>query len=181
MGLAFAAVVYRTGWNWLSLEYCIFVFGLIIVSFIDLDFMILPDVFTLSGILIGLGGSLLDPARSFYSSFFGVLMGGGFLWAVAYIYLAVRKEDGMGGGDIKLLAWIGAVLGWPAIPFVILCSSLVGSFVGLIVAFKTQKGLKSSIPFGPYLSLAALIYILGGDEIGHWYLSLFLPSLVSSN
>jgi leader peptidase (prepilin peptidase)/N-methyltransferase len=154
---------------------------LAVVSFIDLDFMILPDVFTLSGIVIGLLGALLNPDRSFYASVFGVLMGGGFLWAVAYVYLAVRKEDGMGGGDIKLLAWIGAVLGWQAIPFVILASSLIGSVVGLIVAYRSKMGLKSSIPFGPYLSLAALIYILGGDEIGQWYLSLFLPSLVSSN
>ncbi len=87
----------------------------------------------------------------------------------------------MGGGDIKLLAWIGAVLGWTAIPFVVLCSSLLGSFVGLALAFRKKEGLKSSLPFGPYLAFAALLYILGGDEIGRWYLSLFLPSLASLN
>ncbi len=173
----FASITFKIGVSWLLLEYLIFAFGLVVVSVIDLDHMLLPDIFTLSGIVIGLVGAWLNPERSFLPSFYGVLMGGGFLWAVAYIYFALRKEEGMGGGDIKLLAWIGAILGWTAIPFVILCSSLLGTFIGIGSAIKNKKGLKSSIPFGPYLALAALIYILGGDQLGQWYLSLFLPEL----
>jgi leader peptidase (prepilin peptidase) / N-methyltransferase len=81
----------------------------------------------------------------------------------------------MGGGDIKLLAWIGAVLGWTSVPFVVLVSSILGSIVGLGLAFRSKAGLKSVIPFGPYLALAALLFILGGEAIGLWYIGLFLP------
>ena len=108
-------------------------------------------------------------------------LGGGFLWAVAYIYFIVRKDEGMGGGDIKLLAWIGAVLGWTSVPFVILSSSVIGSLVGLIVMWKSKSGLKASIPFGPYLALAAVLYIVCGRELGQWYIELFLPRLIGVN
>jgi leader peptidase (prepilin peptidase) / N-methyltransferase len=83
----------------------------------------------------------------------------------------------MGGGDIKLLAWIGAILGWQAIPFVILASSLVGSVIGLALTWRSEAGLKASIPFGPYLAAAALLYLFGGQAIGQWYLDVFLPGL----
>jgi leader peptidase (prepilin peptidase) / N-methyltransferase len=181
MGLLFGALFWRYGWSWTTLEYLVFGFGLVTVSVIDMDHMILPDEFTLSGIVIGLLGAALNPEREFMPAIIGVLMGGGFLWAVAYVYLTLRKQDGMGGGDIKLLAWIGAVLGWHSIPFVIMASSLVGSVVGLIIMRKSSAGLKASIPFGPYLALAALLYIFGGDVIGQWYLELFVPALITPN
>jgi leader peptidase (prepilin peptidase)/N-methyltransferase len=174
MAIAFAGLFQRYGMSWTLLEYLVFSFGLITVSFIDFDHMILPDVFTLSGIVIGLIGAALNPERVFLSSLWGVLLGGGFLWAVAYAYYLIRGEEGMGGGDIKLLAWIGAVLGWTAVPFVILSSSVVGSLVGLTIAIKTKGGLKATIPFGPYLALGALIFMFGGDQIGHWYLQVIL-------
>ncbi|MGE0762502.1 MAG: A24 family peptidase [Bdellovibrionales bacterium] len=181
MSLLMTAVVWRFGLSWLTVEYLIFVFGLVIVSFIDLDHLILPDEFTLSGIVIGLVGAVLNPQRDFMPAFWGVLMGGGFLWAVAYVYLALRKQEGMGGGDVKLLAWIGAVLGWQSIPFVILTSSLLGSVVGLAAARKSGLGMKASIPFGPYLALAAILYIFGGSRLGAWYLEIFLPGLSGVN
>jgi leader peptidase (prepilin peptidase)/N-methyltransferase len=143
--------------------------------------MILPDLFTLPGIVIGLLGAALNPEREFLPSLFGVLMGGGFLWLVAFLYLLVRKEEGMGGGDIKLLGWIGAVLAWPSLPFTVLISSILGSLVGLALAFRRSSGLKSVIPFGPYLALAAVIYMLGGDRLGLWYIGLFLPSAIPVN
>ncbi len=178
MGALFTSVVWQYGTSWIALEYLVFVFGLVVVSFIDLDHMILPDEFTLSGILIGLLGATLNPGREFWPALAGVLMGGGFLWAVSYVYLALRKQEGMGGGDIKLLAWIGALLGWQSIPFVILTSSLLGSVVGLVAARKSGAGLKASIPFGPYLALAAVLYIFGGARLGAWYLQIFVPGLV---
>lgn len=182
-GCAFAAVFSRFGFTWYTAELIVFVWSLITVSFIDLDHMILPDVFTLSGIVIGLVGAALNPLpeRDFMSSLAGVLMGGGFLWFIAYIYYVWRKADGMGGGDIKLLAWIGAVLGWKAVPFVILASSVIGSVVGIVLALRSKAGLKSEIPFGPYLALAAFLYLMGGDVIGLWYIGLFLPSSTSVN
>ena len=180
-GLCFAGVFARFGFQWVTCEYLLFVWGLIVVSFIDLDHMILPDMFTLPGIAIGLAGSALNPERGFWSAFAGFLIGGGFLWLIAYLYYVLRGEEGMGGGDIKLLAWIGAVLGWTAVPFVILVSSVLGSFVGLVLALRSQAGLKSVIPFGPYLALAALIYIFGGEAIALWYIGLFLPASTSVN
>lgn len=171
----FLAVFLKFGWSWYTLELLYFVWALVVCSVIDLDHMILPDVFTLSGIVMGLAGAALNPERDFPGALAGMLMGGGFLWAIAYLYYVLRKEEGMGGGDIKLLAWIGAVLGWTSIPFVIMVSSIIGSIVGLALAFRSQTGLKSVIPFGPYLAGAAILYLLGGEELGRWYISLFLP------
>lgn len=176
MGFLFLLLYWHVGWSWLLLEYCILTFGLVTISFIDLDHRIIPDVFSLSGIVLGLLGAALNPEREFMDAFLGFLMGGGFLWLIAYIYFVIRKEDGMGGGDIKLLAWLGAYLGWKAIPFIILSSSLVGTVAGLILIARGGN-MKSSLPFGPFIVLGAYIYIFGGDQLANWYISLFLPSL----
>lgn len=165
------------GLSWNFVEALCFLFPIVICTFIDLDHMILPDKFTLSGIVIGLIGSLLNPDRQFYEAFLGVLLGGGFLWLLAYLYFVFSGRDGLGGGDIKLLAWIGAVLGWRSIPFVILVSSILGSIVGLILSKKNPDGLKTMIPFGPFLAIGAVIYLFGGGWLGEIYLNLFLPGL----
>ncbi len=171
-------LVYKVhGFSWTTLELLYFTFALIVVSGIDIDHFILPDKFTLSGIVIGLVGAAINPERTFLDAFFGVLLGGGFLWAIAYFYYVLRKEEGMGGGDIKLLAWIGAMLGWSAIPFVIIVASIVGSILGLALAAKQAKGLKTIIPFGPYLALGAMVIVLGGKAWADSYLRLFLPFL----
>lgn len=175
MGALFAAAGAVIGWQWTLIEALPFIFGLVTCSFIDLDHMILPDKFTLSGIVIGLTGAALNPDRSFLDALYGVVMGGGFLWAVAYLYFVFRGHEGMGGGDIKLLAWIGAVLGWQAIPVVILVSSVIGSIVGVALALRTKGGMKMkhAIPFGPYLAGAALLYLLlDGERLSGWYLAL---------
>ncbi len=173
MALLFAKVGYDFGLSWFTLEALYFVFALVTVSMIDLDHMILPDKFTLSGIAIGLIGAALNPERDFLHALYGAVAGFGFLWAVAYAYYLVRGREGMGGGDIKLLGWIGAVLGWTAIPFVILVSTLIGSIVGAIMATRTKDGMSYAIPFGPFLAGAALIYLLfDGKRLGDWYLAL---------
>lgn len=177
MGVLFALSYHYAGLSWTLLEYLIFVFGLVVCTFIDIDHMILPDEFTLSGIVIGLLGAALNPQREFLDALLGMLMGGGFLWGMAYVYYLLTKQEGMGGGDIKLLAWIGAILGWKAIPFVIMSSAIIGSVVGLIIARKQKAGLKTVIPFGPYLALGAVLYLFGGETIALWYLDLFLPAL----
>ena len=196
MSFLFGIAWLRFGWSPTLIEALIFIFSLVVCSFIDLDHMILPDKFTLSGIVIGLTGALLNPNRVFLDSVYGVLLGGGFLWAIAYFYLLIRKREGMGGGDIKLLAWVGAVLGWKAVPFVILAASLLGSVVGIAIAlFTKRKSADTSagtsaegspeaqseesdipafaIPFGPFLAAAALVYLLA-DGVGwtQWYLDL---------
>ena len=125
MGALFAMAGYTIGFNWTLLESLIFIFCVTTASFIDIDHMILPDKFTLSGIVIGLLGAWLNPEREFLPAFIGAAAGFCFLYAIAYLYIVFRNREGMGGGDIKLIAWIGAVLGWKAIPFVILVSSLL--------------------------------------------------------
>jgi leader peptidase (prepilin peptidase) / N-methyltransferase len=176
MGAVFCTVYLYYGITPTTIELLIFSFGLVTVTFIDFDHMILPDVFTLSGIVIGLVGALLNPDRQWWPAFLGVLIGGGFLWAISAIYFALRKIEGMGGGDIKLLAWIGAVLGWQAIPFVILTASLSGTLVGVLVMLKSRGNMQTAIPFGPYLALGAFFFIFGGQEIAAKYISFFIPS-----
>ncbi len=181
MALLFALLFYTLGWQYVLPEYLIFTFALVVAGAVDLEHKILPDSLTLSGILIGLAGALLNPAegREFWPALAGVLMGGGFLWFIALCYYAFRKEEGLGGGDIKLLAWIGAVLTWKAVPFVILLSCFAGLLTGLVmVAVSRSKGyLQQSLPFGPYLGFSALIYIFCGEKLAHSYLSLFLPQI----
>ena len=176
MASLFALLIYQYEVTWTSLEYLILIFGLVTASFIDYDHMILPDEFTLGGLIIGLIGAALNPERSFLEALLGVLFGGGILWLVAYIYFIFTGRDGLGGGDIKLLAWLGALLGWKAIPFIILTSSIVGSIVGLILSRKTEEGLKTMIPFGPFLALGALLYLYGLKSVGLWYIDLFFPN-----
>lgn len=173
----FALAFLKLGWSWFLLEILVFFLGLVIVSFIDIDSFLLPDIYTLPGMVLGLLGALLNPERGFLDAAFGLLLGGGFLWAVAYFYFLIRKEEGMGGGDIKLLGWIGAVLGWQSIAFVIISASLVGTAGGLLVASREKKGMKTVIPFGPYLALGAVLFVLGGEWIAEQYSQFFLPFL----
>lgn len=173
MAVLFALAGYCLGPSWYLLEALIFIFMVVCASFIDLDHMILPDKFTLTGIVLGLIGAALNPEREFLPALYGVLLGGGFLWSIAYLYYALRGREGMGGGDIKLLAWIGAILGWKAVPIVILLSSVIGAIVGIILAIRTKDGMALAIPFGPYLSGAALVYLLAnGVQWADWYLAM---------
>lgn len=173
MGLVFSAVYFRFGLTWTCLEYLVLSFGLVTVSFIDLDHRIIPDEFSLSGIVLGLLGAALSPERSFSDALVGMILGGGFLWAVAYMYLVLRKQDGLGGGDIKLLAWIGAYLGWVSVPFIILVSSILGTIFGLVLIVRGGS-LKSSLPFGPFIVAAAYVYLFAGSDLARWYVELFL-------
>lgn len=176
-GLLFLSVYLNYGLTWTSLELFILVLGLVIVSGIDLKSYLLPDVYTLPGILIGLLGAWLNPERHLVDSILGVLVGGGILWSLAYFYFLWRKQEGMGGGDIKLLAWLGAVLGWEAIPFTLLVSSIVGSLAGLLTMPYSQKGFRTIIPFGPFLAFGGLLYALGGRWIAEIYNQFMLPFL----
>jgi leader peptidase (prepilin peptidase)/N-methyltransferase len=173
--LLFLGIYLRMGLTWTWLEMAIFAWAGLVASAIDVDHRILPDVITLPGIVIGLLGALLNPDRLFIDALVGVIGGGGFLWLVAYIYSAIRKEEGMGGGDIKLIAWIGAVLGWRAVIFSILVSSITGSVFGLCTAAFKKSGLKTAIPFGPFLYSAAILYIFIGVGAVHAYLEIFFP------
>lgn len=163
--------------------------ALIAVSFIDLDHRIIPDVISLPGIILGLLVSFVKPAghndflvrfvfktikgavnMATLDSLLGIFIGGGLLYAVAVLFFLITKKEGMGGGDIKLLAMIGAFLGWSSTVFTILVSSLLGSLVGIALMLVKGTDSKYAIPFGPFLSMGAVIYLFFGREIIRWYL-----------
>lgn len=162
----------RFGLSWSYLFYFAFVAGLIVITVIDLFHQIIPDVISLPGIGVGLLASLILPDLTFLNSLIGMLLGGGSLFVVATLYQWLFKREGMGGGDVKLLAMIGAFLGWKAVILTILLSSLIGSITGMIVMVAKGKDFKYAIPFGPFLSLGAVISLFYGEKIITWYLYL---------
>lgn len=147
-----------------------FVAALIVITVIDLYHQIIPDVISLPGIGVGLIASFILPQITFFNSLIGVLLGGGSLFIVGTLYQWIFKREGMGGGDVKLLAMIGAFLGWKAVILTILLSSLIGSITGIIIMVLKGKDFKYAIPFGPFLSLGAVISLFYGEEIIRWYL-----------
>jgi len=150
----------------------LFAAALIIITFIDLDYQIIPDIISIPGIFLGIGASFFIPIMSWFESLFGILIGGGFLLLVAIGYKWLTGREGMGGGDIKLIAMVGAWLGWKAIPFVLFSSSLIGVLIGGGTGLMKKRGLRSRIPFGPFLSISSIIYIFFGPEIISWYIAL---------
>jgi leader peptidase (prepilin peptidase)/N-methyltransferase len=115
---------------------------------------------------------LILPQLTLFDSLKGLLLGGGSLFVVATLYQWLFKREGMGGGDVKLLAMIGAFLGWKAVILTILSGSLIGSIIGISVMILKGKDFKYAIPFGPFLSLGAVISLFYGENIIRWYLFL---------
>src|SRR5919106_590285 len=158
----------------------VFVAALIVISFIDLDVRIVPDVISLPGIVVGLVLSVIGYfvirnestiLPSPVSSILGVLAGGGFLLATAWLYEKVTGVEGMGGGDIKLLAMIGAFLGWPSVPITLFFASLVGSVVGIGCMVATGAGRRLALPFAPFLCAGAILFIFFGEDLIQFYVS----------
>ena len=162
----------RFGISWSYLFYFSFIASLIVITVIDLHHQIIPDVISLPGIGIGLLASFILPHLTFLNSLIGMLLGGGSLFLVATLYQWLFKREGLGGGDVKLLAMIGAFLGWKAVILTILLSSLIGSITGMIIMVAKGKDFKYAIPFGPFLSLGAVVSFFYGEKIITWYLYL---------
>jgi leader peptidase (prepilin peptidase)/N-methyltransferase len=151
------------------LFYFSFVAALVVITVIDLYHQIIPDVISIPGIGVGLLSALILPHITFFNSLIGIILGGGSLFVVATLYQWLFKREGMGGGDVKLLAMIGAFLGWESVIITIISSSLIGSITGIImIAFK-GKNFKYAIPFGPFLSLGAVITLFYENKILFWY------------
>lgn len=150
----------------------IFCSSLVVITFIDLDHQIIPDSISLPGIAVGFLFSFFLPWSGWLNSLLGILLGGGSLLLVAWGYEKLTGKEGMGGGDIKLLAMMGAFLGWRSIPFIIFASSLVGSVLGIGAMIVTKRDGKLAIPFGPFLALGAILYIFYGRLLINWYLSI---------
>ncbi len=170
---------YRFGFDPAFFIYLIFVAGLIVIAFIDLDARIVPDVISLPGIGLGFVSAImawklsLDPGATVPSplnSFLGILLGGGILLFVAWLYHFLTGKEGMGGGDIKLLAMIGAFVGWPSVLLTLFFASLSGSVVGLGLMFIKGVDSKYALPFAPFLCLGALLALFFGSELISFYL-----------
>ena len=178
---------YKYGVTIKTFVYVILALSLIVISFIDLEHFIIPNVITFPGILIGLLYNLLitdwgllinilpkiDPGNIFFivpkipalNSIFGIIIGGGTLLLIAYLYKLIRKREGMGMGDVKLLAMLGAFLGINGVFFIILVSSLVGSVIGITIILLQKGNMKLALPYGPFISLAALIFLFTGPVV----------------
>ena len=171
-GLFALATFLKFGLSLETVIYFAFIACLLVVTFIDLDHRIIPDVITLPGIPICFAASFVLPDITYKAALLGILVGGGSLFLVAWVYSLITKKEGMGGGDIKLLAMMGALLGWQGVLFTVFVSSLVGTLSGLAVMLKSRQGMKLAVPFGPFLAIGGITYIFFGTYLIDWYFNL---------
>jgi leader peptidase (prepilin peptidase)/N-methyltransferase len=179
--------------------YLAFSDALLVLAFIDLDHRILPDPITLNGIWVGILASvyLAQPSPlvarvlrmagvettnprviALVASLLGMVVGGGLLWAVAEAYLRFRGIEGMGFGDVKMMAMVGAFLGAPLTLLTLMIGSLLGSVIGLAFIRLASKTREYELPFGTFLSMAGIISVLYGEDLIRWYITrLIQPSL----
>jgi len=182
-GLFYLAVFQRTGAEFAFIPIAAIVSMTIVLIFIDLEIQILPDVIDLPGIAIGVAiGAFrfgerypeFTLAESWLESLIGAAMGALVLFGIAFAYQLIRRVEGMGLGDVKMLAMIGAIVGWRALFPVLMIASISGAAVGLLVAARSRRGMQAAIPFGIFLGLGLLVVIFFGPTLLRWYLALLL-------
>jgi leader peptidase (prepilin peptidase) / N-methyltransferase len=152
----------------------VFACALVVLFAIDLEHQILPNVITLPGIAVGWLFSLVGPP-GWQASLAGIVLGAGVLYGTAAAYYLVRREEGLGMGDVKMLAMIGAFLGWKAVLLTLVLASFSGALVGVGMMAASRGGMRYALPFGTFLAVGALIAMFVGDAIIAWYLG-FLPA-----
>lgn len=171
MGL-FLAHYWMLGAQPLLVVRLLFSAALIVLFVIDLEHQILPNRITLPGIAVGFVASLgLWPG--WRDSLLGILLGGGILWAIAEAYFRVRREEGLGMGDVKMLAMIGAFLGWQQVLVTLVLSSAAGALVGVALMAAGRGTMKDALPFGTFLALGAVASSLVGSDLVAWYVALY--------
>jgi leader peptidase (prepilin peptidase)/N-methyltransferase len=149
--------------------------ALVVIFFVDLDFQIIPDLITLPGMALGLAVSLVPGGLGIVDASIGLVVGGGALYLIALLGDWLFKKESMGGGDIKMAAMLGAFLGWQKVIFIFIASAVIGLLVSVIVmAFSSKLRQTRIIPYGPFLSLAAIVAIVYGDRL----ISLYLASVI---
>ncbi|AEP30776.1 prepilin peptidase [Brumicola nitratireducens] len=166
-----AVVAYQLGFGLTGAAFILGTWLLVAMTFIDLDKMLLPDSLTLLLLWIGLGISCFESTISPIDSIIGAIIGYLILWSIYWAFKLLTGKEGMGYGDFKLLAALGAWVGWQHLPIIILLSSVVGAVVGITLMFIKKKDSDLAIPFGPYLAAAGWLTMLYGDLIADWYLS----------
>jgi len=167
-GLLFVALYSKFKFSVDFIIYTILSTILLVISMIDYDFKIIPDIITIPVMMLGLLLSFLALPITFFNSFFGLLIGGAIFYSIAII-----TKGGMGGGDIKLISMIGTYVGWQGVLFTIFSGAMIGSVIGLILVLAKKKNRHDKIPFGPFLAGGAVLFILLGNNLIHWYLNLF--------
>ncbi|KQT43685.1 MULTISPECIES: A24 family peptidase [unclassified Methylophilus] len=165
------AVAVQYGYSHLTLFALIFVFALIALTFIDFDTQLLPDDITLPLLWLGLLLNLNNGFTDITSAVVGAMAGYLVLWAVYWLFKLVTGKEGMGYGDFKLLAAIGAWFGWQLLPAVILLSSVVGSVIGIALILFKGKTRQTAIPFGPFLALGGIAALFYGQALASFYLA----------
>ena len=150
----------------------IFACAMIVLFAIDLEHHLLPNVITLPGIVAGFAFSLVMPPGP-VSSLVGILVGGGVLWLIGEGYYRFAGQEGMGGGDVKMLAMIGAFLGWKLVLVTLVFSSIAGAVIGLGLIVTRRGDMKYALPYGTFLALAGLFASLHGEGIVKWYAGLY--------
>lgn len=170
--LLFVMVVWATPPGPLMISRLLFVCLLVPLFFIDLELQILPDQITIPGIVAGLLLSVIAPP-GWRSAVLGILTGAGLFYAVFYAYYLWRRVEGMGFGDLKMLAMIGAFLGWKAVLVTLILSSLLGALAGGLLILIKRAGMETAVPFGTFLAVGALAAMLVADPFLDWYLGSF--------
>jgi len=172
-GLAFGYAAWRFGFSLAGVGAMLFLAIMIALTFIDADTQLLPDDLTLPLLWAGLLINLFHTFTTLPNAVVGAAVGYLALWSVYWLFKLATGKEGMGYGDFKLLAAIGAWLGWPLLPLVILLSSLVGAVIGIALIVLAKRGRNVPMPFGPYLAIAGVIALFWGNEINRTYLGLF--------
>ena len=170
--LTWVLIVWLTPPGWLLVSRLLLATALIVLFAIDYEHQLLPNVITLPGIAIGFALSLVTLPGPI-DSLLGIVVGGGVLYAIATGYYLLRKEEGMGMGDVKMLAMIGAFLGWKAVLVTLVLSSFSGAIIGMIMMSLQRGGMKYALPFGTFLAIGAVIAMLVGDPLVAWYAGFF--------
>ena len=173
-GLLSVAVVFYVGVNWSGLAALVFTWSLIALTMIDFDTYLLPDDITLPLLWLGLIVNNFNTFTDLPSALWGAIAGYLALWSVYKFFKLVTGKEGMGYGDFKLLAALGAWMGWQMLPQIILLSSLVGAVIGISMIVIRGRDKNIPIPFGPYLAIAGWIAFIWGDTINQSYLKLFV-------
>ena len=169
--LMFAAAWWYFGPGLLLASRLIFGSALIVLFAIDLEHHLLPNAITLPGIVVGFAFSLFA-GPGWLSSLIGIAVGGGVLWAIAEAYYRIRHEEGLGMGDVKMLAMVGAFLGWQLTLLTLMLASLSGTVIGMALIVTKRGGMKYALPFGTFIALGAAVAATVGSPLLAWYLGL---------
>lgn len=179
-GVLYWAVFTLFGIGWHLPFLFAFVSAMLVITFIDLEFQIIPDVITLPGVAIGIAAGtflLPDPFSppgpvGFVNALSGALLGFGLFLLIAKVGTALAKTEAMGGGDVKMMAMVGAFMGWKAVLLTTFLGSLTGALVGVVIMIAGGKGRRLTIPFGPFLAFGATVSLCFGGQLVGWYLGL---------